>query len=77
MFLAICAEGKFSCHAPGKTVMANNQYFTQDGSITECGTSLAKWQAMSPGNNDPGSNVTKLPSDATIIAKVKAKLNFV
>jgi len=69
--------GKMACTAPGKTVMSNNQYFTQDGSITECGTSLAKWQAASPGNNDAGSNVTTLPTDAAIIARVKAKLGFV
>jgi len=68
--------GSLSCHAPGKTVMMNNQYFTQDGTITECGSSLSKWQAGNPKGNDANSNVTKLPSDAAIIAKVKAKLGF-
>lgn len=57
-------------------VMRDNQYFTEDGNITECGTTLEKWQKMSPGNNDANSNVTTLPPDATIIGKAKEKLGF-
>ncbi len=57
----------------GKTVVHDNEYFTADGNITECGMSLQAWQAK---GNDKGSTVAKYPKDAEIIGWAKAKLGF-
>lgn len=59
------------CKSPGKTIMANNSYYTSDGTISECGTSLEKWQAQ---GNEKGSTVSKFPTDATIFGWAKEKI---
>jgi len=61
------------CNAPGKTVMSNNEYYTSTGDVTECGKSLADWQAQSP-SNELGSKVAKIPSDSTIVGWARDKL---
>ena len=38
-------------------VSANNQYFTGDGTVTECKMSLSDWQKQ---GNDKGSKVAKI-----------------
>ena len=63
------------CHAPGKTTMGQNDYYTPDGTANECGSSLADWQKKSK-DNEPGSTVSKTPSDDVIIGWAKAKLNI-
>jgi len=54
------------CSAPGKTKMANNAYYTPSGDVSECGSSLADWQAKD-SSNEPNSTVSKTPSDEAII----------
>ena len=39
-----------ACSGDGKTVVGNNTVYTPTGRVTECGTSLAQWQAQ---GNDP------------------------
>jgi hypothetical protein len=39
-----------ACSGDGKTVVFNNTVYTPTGKVTECGTSLAQWQAQ---GNDP------------------------
>ena len=63
------------CNAPGKTTMGQNDYYTPDGTANECGSSLADWQKKSK-DNEPGSTVSKTPSDEVIIGWAKAKLNI-
>ena len=63
------------CNAPGKTTMGQNDYYTPDGTAHECGSSLADWQKKSK-DNEPGSTVSKTPSDDVIIGWAKAKLNI-
>ena len=63
--------GSFTCTGTGKTVMAENVYYTQSGNVTECGQDLAKWMAA---GNDKGSSVASLPTDATVIGWAKALL---
>ena len=41
-----------ACSGDGKTVVGNNPVYTPTGKVTECGTSLAAWQAQ---GNDPGT----------------------
>jgi hypothetical protein len=41
-----------ACSGDGKTVVGNNTIYTPTGRVTECGTSLAQWQAQ---GNDPGT----------------------
>lgn len=53
--------------------VGNNSYFSSDGTITECGKSLAAWQAL---GNDKGSTVAMTPSDAAILAQAKLKLGM-
>ena len=66
-----CAdEGKY-----GKTVVHDNEYYTSDGNITECGMSLAAWQAKG-ADNDKGSTVAPYPKDEVIIGWAKEKLGF-
>lgn len=61
-------QGKF-----GKTVLHDNEYFTADGNISECGMSLQAWQAK---GGDKGSSVAPYPDDSVIIGWAKAKLGF-
>ena len=65
--------GEIICTHPGKTIIKDNEYFTPNGTIEECGMPLHKWQEKND-NNDPGSSVHKHPSDATIIEWAKIKL---
>ena len=61
------------CHPPGKTVTSDNEYYTPNGTIQECGKPLREWQ-RDGSSNDPGSSVHKYPSDAKIIEWAKLKL---
>ena len=55
--------GGLQCSSP-KTVVGNNTYFTSTGKITECGKDLAELQKH---GGDPGSTVSTLPPDDTVI----------
>merc|ERR1711924_432480 len=50
--------GAGTCSGTGKTVLSDNQYFTNSGAITECKVSLADWQKQDP-TNDPRSTVPR------------------
>ena len=65
--------GGFSCDGSAKTVVHDNEYYTSDGKISECGKDLADWQKA---GNDKGSMVAAFPSDDTIIGWAKDKLGF-
>jgi hypothetical protein len=62
------------CKPPGKTQMSDNAYFTPDGTVSECGMSLADWQEK--GDSEKGSTAAKTPSDDTIIGWAKEKLGI-
>ena len=55
--------------------MHDNEYYTADGNITECGMPLASWQAKGD-DNDKGSTVAVYPKDDVIIGWAKEKLGF-
>ena len=61
------------CQAPGKAIMGQNSYYTPDGTVKECGSSLAKWQ-KADASNDPGSTVAVTPEDSVIIGWARDKL---
>ena len=56
--------GHGTCSGPGMTVVHDNQIFTPTGKVTECGMSLAQWQAK---GNDKGTTAAKWPEDEDII----------
>ena len=57
--------GNGACTAPGKTFVQNNTVYSPTGAITECGKTLAQWQAL---GNDPLTTSAPYPSDAVILA---------
>ena len=65
--------GGLSCKAPGKTVVHDNEYFTADGNLTECGMNFTAWSAQ---GEDKGSKVATWPADDVIISWARAKLGF-
>lgn len=67
--------GSVTCSGTGKSVLYNNKYYNEKGEVTECGSSLADWQAKDP-KNDPGSKVSKLPDDMIIIGWAEELLGF-
>jgi len=73
--LTSSSVGGPQCKAPGKTTMGQNSYYTPDGNVQECGSSLKDWQSKDK-TNEPGSTVGKTPDDATIIGWAKAKLSI-
>eukprot|EP01065_Artemidia_motanka_P026800 TRINITY_DN32038_c0_g1_i1.p1 TRINITY_DN32038_c0_g1~~TRINITY_DN32038_c0_g1_i1.p1 ORF type:complete len:933 (+),score=311.52 TRINITY_DN32038_c0_g1_i1:85-2799(+) len=65
--------GGVQCGGEAPTVMNNNQYFTSNGDVNECGTSLNKWIAK---GHEQGSSVSTFPSDDTILGWAKEKLGI-
>ena len=55
------------------TVVHDNTVYTPTGKVTECGQSLADWQAK---GGDPGTTAQVTPDDATLIALAKAALGM-
>ena len=60
-----------TCSGAGKTIVGNNTIWTPTGTVTECGGSLAAWQAQ---GNDIGTTASKYPDDSVIIAAARALL---
>lgn len=58
------------------TVLHDNTIYTPNAAVTECGMTLAAWQAAAPGVNDPGTVALKTPDDATLLALAKAALGL-
>ena len=52
------------CSGAGITHVFNNTVFSPTGRITECGTSLAAWQAK---GGDPGTTAAPYPADGLIL----------
>ncbi len=57
----------------GKTIVGENTIYSPTGAITECGTTLTKWQSA---GNDPGTTAAPWPADSVIIALAKSILNL-
>ena len=55
------------------TVVHDNTIYTPTGKVTECGMSLAAWQAKW---NDPGTKGAATPDDAVIIDLARAALGM-
>jgi len=55
------------------TVVFDNSIYTPTGLVTECGKSLADWQAQ---GGDPGTTAATIPDDATLLALAKAALGM-
>ncbi len=58
------------------TVVHDNSIYTPTATVTECGMSLAAWQAAAPGVNDPGTVALVTPNDATLLALAKTALGM-
>merc|ERR1712232_1523237 len=63
--------GHLKCEGVGGTVLHDNEYYTSNGTVFECGMPLAEWQAA---GNDVGSVAKTLPSDDVIIGLAREKL---
>jgi hypothetical protein len=56
-----------------KTIVYGNTIYTPTGSVTECGMSLAAWQAK---GNDVGTTAAPTPADSVILALAKTALGM-
>jgi hypothetical protein len=64
------AYAKPICTGQGASVSGNNTIYSPTGNITECGMSVAAWQAL---GHDVGTIVIgRLPTDAELMAAGKA-----
>ncbi len=60
--VALPRDGTYAlpiCSGRGKTIMANNTLYSPSGAISECGTTLANWQAQ---GNDQGTVAIAYPA---------------
>ena len=60
--------GHGTCSGPGMTVVHDNIIFTPAGNVTECGMSLADWQAK---GNDQDTMAGKGIPDETLVDAMK------
>jgi len=76
-YLYLSADGDYgsgqTCSGGAKTVVHDNTIWSPTGSITECGQSLADWQAA---GNDPGTAATPYPDDQAVLSIVKETLKL-
>ena len=56
-----------------KTVVHDNHIYTPNGNVTECGMSLAEWQAK---GNDPGTTASTWPDDDKLVMMVQRLLQL-
>ena len=61
------------CNGTGKTVVHDNHIYNPTGKVTECGKSLADWQAA---GNDPGTTASTFPDDEALIAMIRQLLSI-
>ena len=57
--------GSGTCSGDGKTIVFNNSIYTPTGRVTECGMTLAQWQAQ---GNDPGTTAAPYVSDEQLLS---------
>lgn len=55
------------------TVLHDNTVYTPTGAVTECGKTLAAWQAT---GGDPGTVAKAWPADADLLALARAALGM-
>lgn len=65
--------GGQECSGPGMTHVFGNTIWSPTGAITECGTTLAKWQAS---GGDPGTTASAYPADSVIIAAARSLMGL-
>jgi len=65
--------GHGTCSGNGKTVVHDNEVYTPNAKVDECGMSLANWQAQ---GNDPGTKAAVWPADEVILTWLKELLQF-
>jgi hypothetical protein len=76
-YLWLAADGNYgggqTCSGAGQTIVFNNTIWSPTGKITECGTSLAQWQAA---GNDPGTTGSPYPADGTVLGLARTILGM-
>ena len=66
--------GGQTCNDPtGGTVVYGNTIWSPTGAITECGKTLAEYQAT---GGDPGTTASAYPDDSVVLAAAKALLSI-
>lgn len=76
-YLYLMRDGDYghgqTCSGGAKTAVHGNTIWSPTGKITECGKSLADWQAE---GNDVGTVASAYPPDAAVLAVVRATLQM-
>ena len=76
-YLYSAADGDYgsgqACKPPGMTVVGNNTIWTPTGRVTECGMSLAQWQA---GGGDKGTTASVHPADSVVMQVARTILGM-
>ena len=76
-YLWISRDGNYGsgqmCTGGAKTIVGGNTIWSPKGNITECGTSLAAWQAK---GNDVGTKAMAYPPDETVLSVVRRTLRM-
>jgi hypothetical protein len=62
-----------TCSGNGTTIVGDNTVWTPTGAVTECGMTLAQWQAQ---GHDAGTTAAAWPSDQTVLNGVIALLGL-
>lgn len=62
-----------TCTGAGATIVGNNTIWSPTGVTTECGMSLAAWQAK---GNDAGTVAAAWPADSVVIALARSILGM-
>ena len=65
--------GGQTCNDPNGTVVYGNTIWSPTGAITECGKTLAEYQAT---GGDPGTTASAYPDDSVVLAAAKALLSI-
>ena len=61
------------CSGRGKTIMANNTIYSPTGNVSECGMTLAQWQAQ---GNDLGTTGSPFPDDSVVLGVARKILGL-
>lgn len=64
--------GNGKCSGDGMTIVHDNRLYNPTGKVTECGMSLADWQAE---GNDEGTTADKLPQDDDLVTMIRKLLS--
>ena len=76
-YLYLAKDGNYgsgqNCALTGGTIVGNNTIWSPTGAITECGKSLADFQAT---GGDPGTTASPYPDDSVVLGVAKALLGL-